>query len=145
MKELCEYSLALFKKSPYEVRWYTKGGKKLGIRPKRREKEGSRERESIRGKNALEQRTEGERGWETSRETENKNQKGGWGRGRNVLMLRFFSELPKLIISRGLAELCQEQEPTAKPWPGQALPATIVTPPTHTHTPSLNPWPAAQL
>ena len=34
---------------------------------------------------------------------------------RNVLTRRFLSELPKLIISSGLAEPCQEQEPTAKP------------------------------
>lgn len=43
-----------------------------------------------------------------------------------MLTLHFLSELPKLIIS-GLAEPCQEQEPTAKPRPGQALPAHSVT------------------
>lgn len=129
-------------------------GKKAYYLQGEKKKENEQERKSNKSKNAREQRTERERGRETSRETENKNQKerGGW-RGWNVLTRRFLSELPKLIISSGLAKPCQEQEPTAKPQPGQALPATTITPIPHASTPptpppnthTLNTQPAARL
>lgn len=58
---------------------------------------------------------------------------------RNVLTLCFLSELPKLIISSGLTELCQEQEPRAKPQLSQALPAPSVTSAPHPYLLLLNP------
>ena len=58
-------------------------------------------------------------------------------RGRNVLTRRFLSELPKLIISSGLAKLGQKQESTAKPQSGQALPTHgVTTPPPRTPLPN---------
>lgn len=41
-----------------------------------------------------------------------------------MLTRRFLSELPKLIISSGLAEQCQEQELLPRPRPGQARPGS---------------------
>lgn len=84
---------------------------------------------------------EGERHPEKLRTRTRKRERGG---GWNVLTRRFLSELPKLIISSGLAKLCQEQEPSAKPRPGQALPATTITPIPHASIPPTHSIPSPQ-
>lgn len=61
---------------------------------------------------------------------------------RNVLTRRFLSELPKLIISSGLAEPCQEQEPTAKPPARPGPPCSHCYP--HPSPPPLTPQPPAR-
>lgn len=78
-----------------------------------RERKGTREKVQPEQKCIGAKEREGERHQEKQR-----TRTVGVGLGRNVLMQRFLSELPKLIISSGLAEPCQEQEPAAKPRPG---------------------------
>lgn len=117
----------------------TKRGKK--------EREGAREKvqQEQECKRAKDREREGARDIQRNWEQEPERERGE----RNVLTRRFLSELPKLIISSGLAEPCQEQEPTAKPRPGQALPAPTVTPhpsalPTPPQPPSSQPCSGAE-
>lgn len=81
-------------------------------------------------------RREGERPSEKLRTRTRVRERGE----RNVLTLCFLSELPKLIISSGLAEPCQEQEPTARPGPpcSQRHPHPSPKPPPP-HRPALGP------